>query len=127
MTAAKILVVDDDPDFVEIARTVLLKHGYQVLTAPSGAQALDLMRQDKPDVVILDVMMRGATEGYQVGQMMHDDAQLHDVPVLIVSSIMNSQFADQFPTDEYFSASDFIQKPVDPKKLIQCIDSLLRK
>ena len=66
--AGKVLVVDDDPDFVEITRTVLQAHGFQVTSASSGRLALEMMRQEIPDAVIMDVMMEGATDGQQVSQ-----------------------------------------------------------
>jgi len=95
---ARVLVVDDDPDFVEITRTVLQAHGYEIASASSGGQALEMMRRQRPDLVILDVMMRGATEGHDVSQVMYADNDLAKVPVLMVTSIMDGTMADQFPT-----------------------------
>ena len=125
MDRAKVLVVDDDPDFVEITRTVLQAHGYDVASASSGQQALEMLRRDRPDLVVLDVMMRGATEGYDVSQVMHDDADLKAIPVLMVTSIMDGTMADQFPTDEYLPVAEFITKPVAPAQLVERIRALI--
>lgn len=126
MSAPKVLVVDDDPDFAEIARTVLQAHGFEVLTASGGRQAIEMMRRDRPDVVLMDVMMDGATDGYQVTQIMHDDADLASVPVLMVSSIMDSPMAGQFPTDEYLPVAGFLRKPVSPKELVERVKALTK-
>jgi len=122
---ARVLVVDDDPDFVEITRTVLQAHGYQISSASSGQQALEMMRRERPDLVVLDVMMRGATEGYDVTQVMYADADLRDIPVLMVTSIMDGTMADQFPTDEYLPVADFITKPVAPGRLVERVRALI--
>lgn len=127
MAAGKVLIVDDDPDFVEIMRTVLKAHDFDVSTAASGSQGLEVMRRDKPDVVILDVMMRGATEGHQISQIMREDVDLADIQVLMVTSIMDSPMVDQFPTDEYLPVDDFITKPVDPKTLVEKVRALIKK
>jgi CheY-like chemotaxis protein len=124
--SAKVLVVDDDPDFVEITRTVLQAHGFQVTSAASGREALEAMRQDPPDVVIMDVMMRGATEGYEISHLMRQDERLASIPVLMVSSIMDSSMADQFPTDDYLPAEEFLTKPVSPQTLVERVRALVK-
>ena len=65
---SKVLIVDDDPDFVTICRTVLVAEGYEVLEAANGQEALEVLRQDKPDLVLLDVMMSTTLEGVDVSR-----------------------------------------------------------
>ncbi len=125
MDRARVLVVDDDPDFVEITRTVLQAHGYEIASASSGGQALEMMRRQRPDLVILDVMMRGATEGHDVSQVMYADNDLAKVPVLMVTSIMDGTMADQFPTDEYLPVAEFLTKPVAPAQLVERVRALV--
>ncbi len=124
MDRARVLVVDDDPDFVEITRTVLQAHGYEIASASSGQQALEMMRQERPDLVILDVMMRGATEGYDVSQVIYADKDLAKIPVM-VTSIMDGTMADQFPTDEYLPVAEFLTKPVAPGQLVERVRALI--
>jgi len=114
----KVLVVDDDPDFVEITRMILELHDYQVSSAMNGDQALAQMRQAKPDLVILDVMMSSALDGWHVSQEMQADAQLKDIPIIMVSSIASSPYADVFPTDGVPSFDVWISKPVEPDALL---------
>jgi CheY-like chemotaxis protein len=125
VASPRVLVVDDDPDFVEITRTVLQAHGFDVTTASSGRQAIETMRREAPAAVVLDVMMDGATDGYQVSQVMHEDPKLTKIPVLMLSSIMDTPLADQFPTDEYLPVVEFMRKPVDPKELAARIRALV--
>lgn len=127
MSAGRVLVVDDDPDFVEITRIILQAHGFQVASAASGSQAMEMMRKEPPDVVILDVMMQGATDGYQVSQMMHDEPQLSRIPVLMVTSIMSSPLAAQFPTDEYLPIDGYLTKPVNPTELVERVRGLVKR
>jgi CheY-like chemotaxis protein len=118
---AKILVVDDDPDFVLVTRTVLEDAGYEVLDAANGRIALDMMRQEKPDLVLLDVMMSTTLEGVDVSKEMELDDDLQDVPIVMVSSIATTEYAADFPDDEPIPIEGWISKPVQPKVLLNTV------
>ena len=120
-----ILIVDDDPDFVEVIRTVLISHEFDVRNASSGDEALQTMRVDQPDLVILDVMMRGILDGLRASEEIRRDKRLHRVPILMISSITSSDFAGMFPTDEYLAIDNFISKPIDPQRLLKEVKRLL--
>jgi len=122
---ARVLVVDDDPDFCEITRTLLEGHGYTVQSASSGEEAMKKMRQNPPDLVILDVVMKGVLDGVAVSDEMRCDKALQRVPVLMVSSITGTDYASLFPTDEYISVDNFLSKPVDPTQLLEEVRRLL--
>ncbi|MDI7274636.1 MAG: response regulator [Anaerolineae bacterium] len=115
---ATILVVDDDPDFCEITRTVLEREGYEVRTAANGEQALSCMRSHRPDLVILDVMMSSVLDGLDLSDRMQTDASLKKIPIIMVSSIASSQYAGMFPTDAYLPVDAWISKPVAPQTLL---------
>jgi len=115
----KVLIVDDDPDFVEIMRLILASAGYEIETASSGDQALRLMSESLPDVVLLDVMMAGVLDGVHVAHAINDDPVLSQVPVIMISSITSSSMADAFPTDEYLPIDVWISKPVQPEDLLK--------
>ncbi len=121
-----ILVVDDDPDFVETTRLSLCAAGYQVLSASGGEEALAVMRVTKPDLVILDVMMRGVLDGLQTAKEMRSDSDLQSVPILMVSSITNSAFAGLLPKAEALPADNFLAKPIDMAELLSETKRLLR-
>lgn len=124
---AHILVVEDDPDFVEVTRLVLESNGYEVSSASDGKEALEVMRQSKPDLVLLDMMMADVLDGLGVTQAMHDDPELSGIPVIVVSAMLGGPFAGQFPTDEYLHVSDWLNKPVEPKLLLDKIEHYLAK
>ena len=121
----KILVVDDDPDFAEYTRIVLESQGYTVRTAATVDLALSLMRQDKPDVALLDVMMSYVLDGINLTHQMCADSALRDIPVIMISAIVSREEAGAFPIDECFSVKTFMTKPVDPGELLQQVAKLL--
>lgn len=114
----RILIVDDDPDFVEITRMILEPKGYQVSSASNGEQALARMRQDRPDLVLLDVMMSHTLDGLEVSRQMQRDAKLSNIPIIMVSSIASSPHAGVFPTDEYLPIDGWISKPLQSDALL---------
>lgn len=123
----KILVVDDDPDFVEYTRIVLESQGYQVQTAATAELAFQMMREDKPDVVLLDVMISYVLDGLNLTRRMRDDPNLRDVPVIMISAIVSREEAGLFPTDEYLSVDAFLTKPIDPADLLKQVDRLIQR
>jgi len=122
---AKILIVDDDPDFVEITRTILESKGYEVAAASDGEEALQAMRRDKPDLVLLDVIMSTILEGLNVSHEMQADPNLKDIPVIMVSHIISSPHASLFPTDEHIPIDAWLTKPVDPDELLEQVQRLI--
>lgn len=118
---AKILVVDDDPDFVLINRTILEAEGYEVFEAHSGGEALEMMRRNRPDLVLLDVMMSTTLEGVDVSKEIESDPNLKDVPVVMISSIATSEYAAEFPDDERVPIDTWISKPVQPAVLLKTV------
>jgi CheY-like chemotaxis protein len=122
---AKILVVDDDPDFVEAMRLTLEPNDYEVLNAANGDEGLAKVRSEAPDLVILDVIMSSVLDGLQMSQRMQEDTANKKIPILMVTSIANTDYAALFPTDEYVSIDGFLSKPVAPDVLLQRISELL--
>jgi CheY-like chemotaxis protein len=120
----EVLIVDDDPDFVEITSMILKQHGYKVSTAASGDEALGKMRAARPDVLLLDVMMSTVLDGVNVSFAMSADPELKSIPIVMISSIPDSPNAEKFPTDEYVPISAWITKPVNPGKLVSTVQRL---
>lgn len=120
-----ILVVDDDPDFVEVCRMVLEKAGYRVAAAANGEQGVQAMRRQQPDLVILDVMMSGILDGLNASLRIKAERGLARTPILMVSSITSSEYAAMFPTDEYIPVENFLSKPVGPEQLLSEVQRLL--
>jgi CheY-like chemotaxis protein len=122
---AKVLVVDDDPDFVKVTTKVLETGGYEVVSAGNGAQALKSMRQELPDVVLLDIMMSYILDGLDVSREMAEDPALKDLPVIMVTSLTGVKGSQVFPTDEYVPVDEWLSKPIDPDALLARVSEAL--
>jgi len=123
--ALKVLVVDDDRDFVDLTSMILTKEGYKVSSAANGHQALQVMKEERPDLVLLDVMMATPLEGVSVAREMAGDPVLKAVPIIMISSIDSSQHAALLPDDLHIPIDAWISKPVDPDDLLRTIRRFL--
>lgn len=124
---SKILIVDDDPDFVETTRLVLASAGHEVVSAADGDEGLRMVASEKPDLVILDIIMKTVLDGLYVSQQMANDPEKQDIPILMVTSIANTDYAALFPTDEFIHIDGFISKPVAPQDLLARTAALLAR
>jgi Lrp/AsnC family transcriptional regulator for asnA, asnC and gidA len=122
-----VLIVDDDPDFVEVMRMVLEAEGYAIHSASNGDDALHQMLCAPPDLVIMDVMMDGVLDGWDASWRIRSNPQLRHTPILVVSSITASDYLSMFPTDDDNLVDNFLSKPVDPKKLVKEVDRLVKR
>jgi CheY-like chemotaxis protein len=126
MASATILIVDDDPDFVEIMRTILTSRGYAVITAANGAQALQQVTAAQPDLMILDIMMSTVLDGYMVSEKLAADPELRYLPIIMVSSIAETPHAGLFPLEDRVHMDAWVSKPVNPSELLRKVDELLK-
>jgi adenylate cyclase len=119
--AGKILVVDDIPENVRLLEAVLVPRGYEVLTATSGEEALDLVASVRPDLVLLDVVMPGM-DGYAVCQALRENEETAVLPVIMVTSSIGEEKTQAIEG----GADDFIPKPFNHHELLTRVRSLLR-
>lgn len=126
--AKKILVIDDDPDLVEATSMILKSRQYNVVAAYGGVEGLQKVKSEKPDLIVLDVMMPDK-DGYTVCKELKADPDLCDIPVLlltaVVSHISTTRFSHQMGMET--EADDYIDKPVDPAELVKRIEVLLSR
>ena len=133
MANEKILVIDDDPDLVEVIRLVLEASGYQVFGAINGAQGLQQVKEINPDLIILDVMMDYTTEGFQVSLALRSPdstsefAAYRDIPILMLTAIHSTTPLRFTPEDDYLPVDDFVEKPLEPADLVAKVEALLAK
>jgi CheY-like chemotaxis protein len=109
---AKILVVDDEKDVVELLKFLLEKDGYNVITAFNGREALATAKQEIPDLMLLDVMMP-EMDGYTVQTQLLDNPNTRGIPIIILTA--KGQLRDVFAMSANVKA--YIEKPFDPKTL----------
>lgn len=118
---ATILVVDDAPPNVKLLRLILNDAGYRVLEANNGPQALEILRLEKPDAMVLDVRMPGMT-GYEVCKEIRRDPEFAVLPVIMVTAL---SLAEERIKGIEAGATDFISKPFNKKELLARIQSSL--
>jgi CheY-like chemotaxis protein len=123
---ARILVVDDDPDFVRAARIVLEREGYTVDSAADGDEALARIAECRPDLIILDVMMATVLDGVSVAQLLGENPQTRGIPIIMSTAIPTTEYAEMFPTDQYVHLDVFLTKPVPPERLLKEVKRLLQ-
>ena len=121
MAKGKILVVDDEIYIVHILDFSLGMEGYEVITALDGEQAVEKARAEKPDLIVLDIMMP-KLDGYETCKRLKADPETKDVPVILLSA--KGRNVDQKVGFEV-GADDYITKPFSPRKLVERINAIL--
>lgn len=127
---AKVLIIDDDPDILSTTRLFLEARGFQVVTAPGPKEGMEQFEEEKPDAIVLDVMMPNSTEGFQWLLKLRQHPDARNVPVIILTSIhettrLRFHEGDADESGEYLPAQAFFDKPVDPDELASKIKDLL--
>ncbi|MDZ7316830.1 MAG: response regulator [candidate division KSB1 bacterium] len=125
----KILLIDDDVDLVEQNRAYLESRGYSVVYAYNGQEGLRLARAEKPDLIVLDVMMTEVGEGFEVARELKADPDTAPIPIIMLSSVNQEHgFNLTIGADAAWNPVDcFIDKPFGPKELEQKITELLKQ
>jgi len=124
----KILLVDDEVDFVEITKVALENKGYQVVVAYDGKEALNMVQKEKPDLIILDVMMATKTEGFDVSREIRKQKEFQNTPIIMLTAIrerMDVKWKIQ-PDKDWLPVTEFMEKPIPPEKLIEKIEEMLK-
>ncbi len=126
---AQIMIVEDDADIVEAMRIILEGAGYQVEEVHNSQDAVEKLKSYRPDLIILDVMMRTPDEGFQFSYKLKNDPQYSSIPILIITSVaQKTGFSFSPETDaEYLPVEALVEKPVKPKELLAWVSKLLGK
>ena len=126
----KILLIEDDPDFIEATKLILEQKNYQVLTAYDPLDGMKIAKKENPNVIILDVMFgeKNKEDGFNFAFKLRQDKKLSYIPILMLTTINMEYpgFAFSPKTNcEYLPVDDFIDKPPEPDDLLQKIEKLL--
>ena len=125
---ARILLVDDDADFVDSTKTVLESKPYEVIVAVNGDEGLRKAREEKPDLILLDVIMP-VEDGFTAAEQLKKDPKLAKIPVLMLTSYSTKGSGTGIPRSRGYTleAEDYIDKPVSPKDLLAIVEKHLKK
>lgn len=118
----KILVVDDEPDVVRLVEFRLQREGFEILTSGDGRSALDLLEKEKPDLIILDIMMP-LMDGMEVLREIRAQRGTSRIPVIMLTAKTASVTVDEA---RQLWVSDYVMKPFDPEKLVTKVKKALK-
>jgi CheY-like chemotaxis protein len=121
----KILIIDDDPDFIRATSVVLKSAGYEALEALSGKEGLEKSKTDKPDLYIIDLMMETYSEGANVIEVLRKGEETRDKPRIMITSVDLKGPWDSYPQDEWLACDFLLQKPVSPDDLLGYVERVL--
>jgi two-component system alkaline phosphatase synthesis response regulator PhoP len=124
---ATILLIDDDKDFVEATKVVLESKPYEVITAYNGSDGLKQAKTEKPDLIILDVIMP-VKDGFNAAEELKKDPELQKVPVIMLTSFADRRGETNLSVSQGLTldTEDYIDKPVSPEELLKRVEKLLK-
>jgi len=128
MSQKRILIIDDDPSFLEICSAILMEYGYQVDTAKNTGDGLGKLVSQRPDLLILDVMMAAMDEGIAFATSLKRRDDLGRIPIMIVSARPDTEKGYKRTIDQdmdWLAADIFMEKPVMPQELLHNVRLLL--
>jgi two-component system response regulator VicR len=120
----RILCIEDEPEMIDLIRLILERKGFEVLGAVGGQEGLDVVRNEKPDLVLLDLMMPDV-DGWEVYRQMKADAELQHIPVVVVTA--KAQSIDKVLGLHIAKVDDYVTKPFGPSDLVDSVERVLRK
>jgi two-component system response regulator VicR len=121
---ARILYIEDEVDMIELSRMVLEREGYEVIGAVGGSNGLEAVKREKPDLILLDLMMPDV-DGWQVYRHIKADQELADIPVIIITA--KAQTVDKTLGLHIAKVEDYITKPFGPTELIESVERVLNR
>jgi DNA-binding response OmpR family regulator len=128
--AAKILVIDDDPDIVDALYVLLEGEGYDVVSAGDGEEGLARIKEENPDLIILDLLMP-KLDGYGVCKTLRDPrwSKWKDIPILVLTSVREeaSQRRYELETGVRMDVDDYVEKPIDPDVVMKRVGKILAR
>ena len=128
MGKKKILIIDDDTDLLIALKAILENKNYSVLTAINKIEGWEILKDEKPDLAILDVMMDTTHEGFEMAREIKKDPEFIDMPILMLTSISDVtgvNFSAAASDPDWLPAEEYLDKPVEPDELLEQVQNLL--
>ena len=130
MSTPNILIIDDEPEFVEILRTILAAKQYEVNCAYSADEGFSKLKKESPNVIILDVMMGKGADGFIFARKIRKDPRFAKIPILMLTA-MREKTGFDFPGErlhpKFLPVDQYVEKPIEPQVLLEKIEFLLAK
>jgi len=130
MSTQCILIIDDDPEFVEITKAILETRCYRVGRACNADEGFARLEEEVPDAIILDVMMGEGADGFIFARKIRKDSRFAKIPILMLTS-MREQTGFDFPGEginpTFLPVDEYVEKPIEPQVLLEKIEHLLAK
>ena len=120
----RILCIEDEPEMIDLIRLILERKGFEVLGAVGGQEGLEAIRSEKPDLILLDLMMPDV-DGWEVYRQMKADSELQHIPVVVVTA--KAQSIDKVLGLHIAKVDDYVTKPFGPSDLLESVERVLRK
>jgi CheY-like chemotaxis protein len=130
MAEGKVLIIDDDPDITEAMRVVLEGRGHEVCSARDSTEGMEQLERARPDLIILDVMMRTPQEGFELARALKQSPSYKDIPILMLTAVKHKtglDFKKESGDRSWLPVDGFLDKPVNPDVLLETVERLLRK
>lgn len=121
----KVLLVDDDPAMIEVSRIILEKEGYEVISANDKDNGLRMVEEERPDIMVLDVMMKELDDGIVMVRELR--ARGVQTPIIMLTGLGKATCMKFVDTDGQLQVNEYFEKPVEPQKLIDAIKKLTTK
>jgi DNA-binding response OmpR family regulator len=118
-----VLCIEDEPDMINLIRHILGRKGLEVRGAPGGAEGLKMIREEKPELILLDLMMPGM-DGWEVYQQIRADTAFKDIPVIVVTA--KAQSIDKVLALHIAKVDDYVAKPFLPQELLTSVERVLK-
>jgi DNA-binding response OmpR family regulator len=120
---ALIAIIDDDPDILDASSLVLTAKGYEVITADNPDDGYKIVKQHKPDLIILDVMMNEPDDGFYLAQKFRREKM--EIPIIMYTSVSKA-LGLEFAAGEMIPVDEFVEKPISPDTLVDKVEKLLQ-
>jgi two-component system alkaline phosphatase synthesis response regulator PhoP len=125
----RVLIIDDDVDIVEAEKLILEEKGYEVISAFDGKEGFRKIKEENPDIIILDVMMATPDEGFQITHKIRNDPDVSALPIVMVTSVgkVTGFKYDPERDREILPIDEYLEKPIKPDELISAVERALRQ